>query len=429
MDHSNQIACPEFTKLEQFLEEQLAPPEADEVDTHISTCAACQSLLDGLVDRRADCVLGSMPHKPLSDELFAGSVAVEHQLSCSEAIPEEEVAESSQRLNEALPEAVGGHSIMRELGRGSYGVVYQAWDVSLDRYVAIKVPHARIVKRMGGTSIYLREARTLATLDHPNIVRVHEARESEDGTCYIVSQFVDGPSLEEHLSCGPMHYVDAAAMVAKVALALQHAHERGVYHRDLKPANILLDEMGNPYIADFGLAMNEQDLGKGPRFLGTPAYMSPEQARREGHLVDGRSDIFSLGIVFFKMLTGRRPFLSESTEELVKLISEVDAPSSRQKNGAIPKELDRICAKALARQLPERYGSAKDMADDLLAWLSTSGELPVHSRRRQATLRTTANCDADSSTLVDESTGEFQRKTLLGRGGMGYGLSGLAGVR
>src|SRR5262249_39041133 len=162
----------------------------------------------------------------------------------------------------------------------------------------------------------------------------------------------------------------AAELVARVAEALHYAHLQRVVHRDVKPANILLDTGGKPHVADFGLALREGDFGKGAGFAGTPAYMSPEQARGEGHRVDGRTDIFSLGVVFYELLTGRRPFRAETRGELLELIASAEPRPPRQVEDGIPKELERICLKALAKRASDRYTTAKDLADDLQHFLA-----------------------------------------------------------
>jgi serine/threonine protein kinase/formylglycine-generating enzyme required for sulfatase activity len=276
------------------------------------------------------------------------------------------------------PERIGRYRIERLAGRGGFGLVYAAQDEQLNRPVAIKVPHARLIGRPEDARAYLEEARIVASLDHPHIVPVYDVGSTEEFPCFVVSKFIDGENLAVRIKQERPTSNEAAELVAMVAGALHYAHARGLVHRDIKPGNILIDVSGRPFVTDFGLALDEEHFGKRGALAGTPAYMSPEQAKGEGHRVDGRSDIFSLGVVFYELLTGRRPFVAQAGDrdkapyEFLDLIATTEARPPRHIDDTIPEELERICLKAMSKRAADRFTTARDMAEDLSEFLKAA---------------------------------------------------------
>lgn len=276
----------------------------------------------------------------------------------------------SSDTNPKQPEQIGRYRVEKLLGSGGFGIVYLAHDQNLNRLVAIKVPYQRIVSVAADAELYLSEARMVANLDHPNIVPVHDVGSDSHFPCYIVSKFIQGESLSTKMKQGRMSTSDVVDLVATIADALQHAHSRGLVHRDVKPSNILIDQDGKPYLMDFGLALREENIGSGPKFAGTPAYMSPEQARGEGHRVDGRSDVFSLGVVLYELLAGRPPFRGSTQASLLEQVIDYEPRPIRQYNERIANDLERICFKALSKLANDRYSTAHDMAVELRHYLA-----------------------------------------------------------
>jgi WD40 repeat protein len=272
---------------------------------------------------------------------------------------------------------VGDFELIRPLGSGGFGTVWQARDVRLQRTVALKIPRFRHLAE-DELDLFWREARAAAHLRHPHIVPVHEIGR-EGPTIYLVHDYIEGTNLAEWLVEQSLTARESARLVATVAEALHYAHQSGIVHRDIKPSNILLDGDLQPYVTDFGLAkrdMSEVTLSTTGKIVGTPAYMSPEQAAGSDQEVDRRSDIYSLGVILFELLTGELPFRGAAHSVIQRVIHD-EPPHPRQLNSTIPRNLATVCLKAMARLPAHRYATARELADDLHRYLR--GE-PVRAR-------------------------------------------------
>jgi serine/threonine-protein kinase len=265
---------------------------------------------------------------------------------------------------------IGGYQIVAEVGRGGMAAVYRAHQLSMNRDVAIKVLPPELLSQSASIERFKQEASIVARLEHRAIVPVHDYGEYE-GIPYLVMRCMDGGSLDERLAEGPIPPAEALAIVEQIAPALDYAHREGVLHRDLKPSNILLDANGDAYITDFGIARLLGDAPAKPLttsgVVGTPSYMSPEQA--QGHDLDGRSDLYALGVVLFEMLTGSRPFDGETPYTIaVKHVTE-EPPSACALKPDLPPGVDAVLRKVLAKSREQRYQTAVALASSLRAAL------------------------------------------------------------
>jgi serine/threonine protein kinase len=267
----------------------------------------------------------------------------------------------------ATPQKIGRFEILAVLGEGAFGKVYRARDPHLDREVAIKVPLAGTLEKDRELERFLLEARAAATIRHANICPVYEV--GQDGSIhYIVMAFVPGQSLAANLASRkePLPQRQAALIVRKLALALEAAHAQGIIHRDLKPTNIMFDrDRKDLVVMDFGLARrvrkDEAQLTQSGMIMGTPSYMAPEQACGDVAAIGPWSDVYSLGVIFYEMLTGRRPFTGSVAEVLGKLLHVEPEPPSKLRPDVDPR-LEAICLKAMAKDPKQRYQSMKELA-------------------------------------------------------------------
>jgi serine/threonine protein kinase/tetratricopeptide (TPR) repeat protein len=291
------------------------------------------------------------------------------------------VAPPATEARAESPVAFGRYEVRQTLGTGGFGTVYLGHDTQLDRPVAIKVVRGGPGVPLARAEVFLQEARRLARLNHPGIVTVHDVG-LQNGNVYIVSDYLEGPDLAEWLKHHVPSWQDSARIVAALADALAHAHSRLTVHRDVKPANVILTRDRGPVLVDFGLGLDDAVAG-GPELgviSGTPAYMAPEQVAGVAHRIDGRTDVYSLGVVFYQMLCGRVPFRSGDMRELLRQVRDDEPQPPRQLVRDLPPELERACLKAMAKKLQDRYSTAADFATDLRRTeQSTAGPISLSS--------------------------------------------------
>lgn len=292
---------------------------------------------------------------------------------------------ATTRVPSAPAESLSGRTVGRYrldawVGRGGFGEVWKGYDPELNRPVAIKL--ARRDRDFPDSLMdqFLDEARRAGKLSHPWIVTVHDVARDDDGL-YIVSEYIDGQTLGFRMRSGPVSLDEAVTVVIQVAQALHHAHMNDLVHRDVKPGNILLRRNGEAVVTDFGLAISEREqLAEREGTVGTWPYMSPEQARGESNRVDSRTDVYSLGVVLYQLLTRRLPYPAESAEEYTQQVIHRPPRPPRTIDDSIPEELERICLRCLAKSVDDRFSTCRDLADALSQWQEAQDVAPTGAR-------------------------------------------------
>lgn len=389
------MQCPTDERLVGYINGGLTEELSRQVEEHLLRCYTCQQRLPSLnLGSRTDATSRDTGRNSGDDNDFANEPQVlsllnfAHELSLGAAPARGEkttvLVEASDR-NTGLPEKIGRYRVLSQLGAGSFGTVFLAQDDQLDRKVAVKLSHATRINTRADSERYEQEARLLAKAEHPNIVPVYDSGVTEDGLVYIVSRFIRGRDLSTVMKQERFPVERAVALIVDIATALHAVHTFGLIHRDIKPANILLDQNGNPLITDFGLATYTEEILHKKEIVGTLAYMSPEQLIGDGHLIGTRSDVFSVGVILFELLTHRRPFEGRSAENNIDWM--IEPPKLRDINPSLPATLERICLKAIQIRASDRYATARDLAVDLQNYLESPSEDAERTSSDQPTYR------------------------------------------
>jgi eukaryotic-like serine/threonine-protein kinase len=357
---------------------KLSENELETIGRHISTCPKCESKLldwrnkpieDNLARKIQQCLSApALPDEPAFRTMETAAIAI----GAPDGItPFHCPPHPSPRSTEVVGEWIGPYKVLEEIGHGGMGIVFRVRQHKVDRDVAVKMIRAGVYAGPDAFERFHKEAKAAGRLQHPSVVQLYDFAE-HNGLPYVVMEYVNGGSLAKKLVDGPLSFHEAAELSQKVAEAVEFAHQNQVIHRDLKPSNILLAADGSPKISDFGLAKlldDASDLTQTDTVLGTPSYMSPEQASGDRAEIGAPTDIYAIGAILYETITSQPPFSGENKIETIRMVrEELVVPPSSLRQG-VPRDLAAICLKCLEKLPSRRYLTAQALADDLGRWL------------------------------------------------------------